>query len=239
MMDFIQQDLAKAFSQPDLMVGHLIYLVLVASMFMRNIVWLRSLAIVYGMMSVAYRILVVVDPVSVLWQSIFVLVNLVQLAIIWWLNRPPSMTEEERRMLEAIAPGASPSEARILLSAAEWREVPDGAVLAEEGKPVGGLMYISAGTAQVQSRGRNAGDCGPGDFIGEMTWADGGGALATVLSSGAVRYAWFSRELLAGRLIKCQSVRYALQASISRNLVQKLVRATAKPVAGPTLPAAG
>lgn len=35
------------------------------------------------------------DPVSILWESMFVPVNVGELALIWWQNRPLRLRDEE------------------------------------------------------------------------------------------------------------------------------------------------
>jgi hypothetical protein len=219
-------ELALSFSQPALIFGHFTYLLLIVSMLMRNIVWLRSIAIAAGIAKIIYRTLIMLDPVSVLWETIFVLVNVAELGVIWWRSRPPLLRDEERLLLDAVAPNLSVPARKALLARAEWRDVPAGETLTRQGVPVGGLIYVAAGQVDIIADGRTIGQCKGGDFLGEMTWADGGAATATAITVGPARYAWFERRALSSAVTRLEGLRFALQASISRNLTQKLLRAS-------------
>lgn len=59
-------------------------------------------------------------------------------------------------------------------------ERPAGTVLCEEGRLGRQLIYLDAGTARVESRGRTIATLGPGDVIGELSLIDGAPASATV-----------------------------------------------------------
>lgn len=223
-MDAVLRELPLALSDTGRIVGHFTYFLLVLSMLMRSMAWLRGIAIVAGVAKIIYRSVFVFDPISILWESVFVLVNLGQLLILWWMNRPPNVTAEEQYMLDVLAPHLPPAAARALLGRVEWREVAAGVHLAEQGNVVGGLIFISKGDVDVMVAGRIVGQCGRGDFVGEMTWEKGGPATATVVARSAVRYAWFEREGLRKVLGKVNLLRYAISASFSRNLIEKVAR---------------
>ena len=63
------------------LVGHAGYLLLVASMMMTRMTWLRVLAVGSGVLSIFYNWLWVYDPLSVGWEVLFVVTNLAQLAL--------------------------------------------------------------------------------------------------------------------------------------------------------------
>ena len=69
------------------LVGHLSYVLLVLSMMMRSMTWLRVIAVSAGLTSGAYGYFWLNDPVTVFWEAVFVLINLVQLLILAFENR--------------------------------------------------------------------------------------------------------------------------------------------------------
>ena len=131
-------------------------------------------------------------------------------------------------MLQVVAPGLSAAMSRTLLAEAQWRDAEAGAVLTTQGQSVGGLIYIASGTVEVIVDSRVAATCSAGDFLGEMTWATGAPATATTRVREPVRYAWFERSTLGAKLRRLEVLRFAVQASISRNLTAKLLRATTR-----------
>jgi len=61
------------FSKSENMIGHLAYALLITSMMMRNINWLRALAIMAGSISAVYY-WTLDDKVSMFWETLFTLV---------------------------------------------------------------------------------------------------------------------------------------------------------------------
>ena len=69
------------FSKPENIVGHIAYVLLIGSMMMRSMNWLRALAIMAGTISAIYYWRLG-DQVSFFWESLFTFVNLIQLTIL-------------------------------------------------------------------------------------------------------------------------------------------------------------
>jgi hypothetical protein len=225
-MDVVLQDLLLTFTDLKLLFGHFTYLLLIVSMLMRRIVWLRSIAIAAGISKVIYRIFFVFDPVSVLWESMFVLVNAGELAATWWQYRPLQLRDEEQQLIETLAPNLSRRATRALLAKAEWRSAAPGETLTTEGAVVGGLIYIADGGIDIVVAGGTVGMVSAGELLGEITWEDGEAATATAIARTPVRYVWFDGGQLRHTLRRLEILRYAVQASISRDLMRKLVRTT-------------
>jgi hypothetical protein len=231
-MDVVLREMELSLGDPGALFGHFTYLLLIVSMLMRTIVWLRLFATAAGIAKIVYRTVFVFDPVSILWETLFVLVNIGELLFIWWQNRPPPLTGEERGLVDAVEPKLSTAATRALIAGAEWRNAGAGEALTKEGVPVGGLIYVAQGDVDIAAGGRSIGACGPGDYLGEMTWSSGAAATATATARSPVRYAWFERGKFSAALKKREVLRYAVQASISRNLIEKLLRATGRDAPG-------
>ena len=230
-MDVVLRDLALTFTDLKLLFGHFTYLLLIVSMLMRRIVWLRSVAVAAGISKVIYRTLFVFDPVSILWESLFVLVNVGELALIWWQGRPLRLREEERYLVGTLVPNLPRRATHALLAQAEWRSAGPGEALTREGVAVGGLIYVAEGIVEIVVAGNNVGLVTAGELLGEITWEEGDLATATAIACTPVRYVWFDRGRLQDMLGRFEILRFALQASISRDLVRKLVRTTQRAAA--------
>ena len=70
----------------DGMIGHASYLLLILSMLMMRMMWLRALAVASGLLSITYSVLIA-DYVSATWEVIFVAVNVGQLSLQVYRNR--------------------------------------------------------------------------------------------------------------------------------------------------------
>lgn len=207
--------------------GHLPYALLVASMLMRKMVWLRVLAIAAGLSRIVVRGFIVYDPVSVVWEIVLVLVNLGQLLLIWWANRQRSSSDDERLLIARLLPGSSRRTAHRLLREARWSTVPPGTVLAREGEAVAELMFVAGGFARIEKGGELVAVCRRGDFVGEMSFVVGGGATATVTAEEEMRIAAFRQTKLRDLVERDPEVRRAMDSSFNHNLIEKLARAGA------------
>ena len=60
-----------------------------------------------------------------------------------------------------------------MLKLARWQTREPGEVLVEEGQAKPELVFIARGAASVEKGGAIVGVCGPGDFLGEMSFLTG------------------------------------------------------------------
>lgn len=138
-----------------LLLGHLTYFLFFLSMLMRDIAWLRALAIIAGLTKIVYRLYFVYDPVTVFWESILVTLNVAQLLLIWWENRKPQFSAEQQKFLAHIAPDLKPAAARALMACGIWSDLPAGAKVTTEGVATEALTYIwTATSASSAAAGR-------------------------------------------------------------------------------------
>ena len=100
---------------PGGLVGNLSYILLIVSMSMRDIFWLRIIAIFSGLTGIAYDVVWLSDPVGAFWESAFTLVNVVQ----WmWLVRERQgglLSAEEELLRKLLFPTLSKSNFRKFL----------------------------------------------------------------------------------------------------------------------------
>lgn len=217
------QDFVNAFLDPANIAGHISYMLLIGSMLMRKMLYLRLMAVAAGTFSGAYYFSLN-DSVSLFWEVLFTLVNATQLVILFVENRRGRFTAEEQAFIEAILPTVERAQTRRLLKLGAWTEVSDGNVLIHEDTTPASLFYVVNGTARVDRDGRTLGLVGPGDFLGEMSYLTGKQATATVTTVTPMRYLAFDRTALRTFLEKNTDVRHALESGFNRNLVDKLVK---------------
>jgi hypothetical protein len=209
---------------------HLPYALLVISMMMNDMGWLRAIAIVAGVIRIINRAWFEIDPIIVFWEVIFVAVNVGQLLILWWFAKRHRFDDDEQRFATIIPASIERRTVRRLLRLAKVRHVAAGETLTTEGKPVHDLMFIVDGVAQIEKGGRIVAVCGPGDFVGEMSFVSGAGASATAIAARPMRYLAFDQGRLRAAVETDGELRQALDASFNANLVGKLAKANAPQV---------
>jgi len=204
--------------------GHLGYLLLIASMMMRKIALLRGLAIASGIASVLYGLYFVYDPVTVVWQSLFVGVNIVQVAILEFDRWRAKMSEDEEHFVETVVPTLHRALSMKLVKAGTWKTANADEHLATHGRVVPELVFVSAGRVRIEKDGQTVAHCTRGDFIGEISFITHQAATADAIAVGLVRYLSFEREALRRILEAERELRHALESSFNRNLIDKLLK---------------
>lgn len=221
------QSFAQVFenlTDPVILFGHFTYLLLIISMLMRRMAWLRSIAIASGLAKIIYRAFFAVDPVSVLWEAIFVLVNAAQLAVIWYYEHHHKFEAEERHFVENMPAGIGRSAVKRLLELADLERFSVGETLTREGEPVTKLMYVADGVAKIEHAGRIVAICGPGDYVGELSFLSGQRATATATAVKPMRVLSFEQTKLRATIASDPELRRVLETALNRNLAGKLTR---------------
>ncbi len=207
--------------------GNFPYFLLVVSMLMRDMGWLRAIAIVAGVSRIIIRAFIVYDPVAVIWESVLVAVNIGQLLLLWWESRNRKVSDDEKLLLTTILPSSPRRTWHRLLKGATWRELEPGHVVVREGEEVTDLVFVTDGAARVERGDRIIAIVTRGDFVGEMSFISGGTASATVIADRPMRIASFGRAQLQAMLERDLDLRRGLEASFNRNLIDKLMKSTA------------
>ncbi|MEM9330104.1 MAG: cyclic nucleotide-binding domain-containing protein [Pseudomonadota bacterium] len=211
------------FSRPENLVGHFAYVLLIVSMMMRSMNWLRFFAILAGSISSVYY-WILSDYVSMFWEALFSLVNVAQLIILQIENRRGKFSEEESMFIKTCLTGIERAHSRRLMKLGAWTEVQEEVTLITQDTCPGHLKFLVSGGAKVLRDGREIGSVKTGDFLGEMSYLTGKTATASVITTEPTRYLAFERKSLRAHLDKNPEVRHALEASFNRNLVEKLAK---------------
>jgi hypothetical protein len=220
-------DILARMADPTHLLTHLPYALLVISMMMNDMGWLRAIAISAGVIRILNRSFLQIDPIIVFWEVIFVAVNVIQLLILWWYAKRHRFSEDEQRLASIIPANIERRTVRRFLRLARIRHVEPGHRLTTEGEPVEDLMFIADGVAQIEKDGRIVAVCGPGDFIGEMSFVSGAAASATAVAARPMRYLAFDQKQLQAAMAVDGTLRQAVDASFNANLVGKLAKANA------------
>ena len=205
------------------MVGHLAYLLLVASMLMRQMVFLRILVIASALVAIVYAFVWLNDPVSSFWESLLVTVNVIQLFITWRQNRSAQFTEEELAFATRHFRGLPPREQARLLQCGHWENLEIGRVMTTEGEHPDHLYFLSTGAAEVCVGDRVVATCEAGAYVGEMSYIAGRPASATVVVSEPAR-AWCIPRATLAKFDDTQPAWLSvIEAGIARDLRRKVI----------------
>ncbi|WP_187972906.1 cyclic nucleotide-binding domain-containing protein [Aquibium microcysteis] len=219
MDEFLEQ-----FTDPSKFVGHINYILVILSVSMSSMRWLRIFAIASGITGVIYYGFLVSDLISATWEFIFTTVNAIQLALVLLANRSRRVSDDEKLFIDTVLPSLEGNLRTRMLKLGRWETKAPGEVLIEEGQEAPQLVFIARGAASVEKSDRLIGVCGPGDFLGEMSFLSGKPASATVRVANEIRCCVYDPAELRALLQRNPPIRQALELSFNRNLVGKLDR---------------
>lgn len=215
--------------------GHFCFALVAASYLVKDILWLRLLAVAASVAGIAYNYFVPSPPLwlVIYWNLLFLSINLYQIAAIVRERRGVAFTEEERELYETLFRDFAPFEFMKLLRAGRWLTAARGEVMAREGEPLAEVMLVYNGSVSVEVGGSEVARLRDGSFIGEMSFISGGEATASVKALEETRYlSWPKRELRA-LLNRNPSMRFAMQTILSTDLMKKLVSASPRATKAP------
>lgn len=227
-MDAMLDQLVDGLTDPVILFGHFTYFLLIVSMLMRRMVALRLLAVASGLAKIVYRAVFVLDPVSVLWETVFVVVNVIQLLIIWYYEYHHRFTEEHQHFAQNMPDSVDRSAIKRLLDLSDLERFEPGAVLTSEGTVVRQLVYIADGIIKIEHSGRVVAICGPGDYVGELSFLSGNPATATATVVKPTRALVFDQSRLTAAIGGDAQLRRTLESALNRNLAGKLARSNDK-----------
>lgn len=204
-------------------IANVLYLV---SYSVRDILWLRVLTVVAItlMMPYYYCCHGAPDYEPIAWNSVFLLINLVQILLLVLERRPVFLGEEELHLYRTIFRLLKPREFAKLLSIAEWKKAPVGVELLQQGQPVPALMLISTGRGAVELDGRFVADVTAGQFVGEMGFLTEQPASARVVTGAVTDYLAWPAEKLRQMLAMNPGLHVKVQSILGGDMVAKLRR---------------
>lgn len=217
-------------------IGHLSFGLSALSFLMRDILLLRVLAIISGILGIGYNYFIPEGPLWLVisWLFVFLLINLGRIVMLYLERRSVSFTDEERELYQTLFSKFVPVEFMKVIRLAEWHDGREGDVLATENRPLDDLKLIYNGEVAVEQSGRETATAKDGTFIGEMSYIHGGDATATVRVARPTRYVSWPKENLRKLLRRNPAMDVAMGTVFNVDLAQKLAAqtSTGSPSAG-------
>ncbi len=206
------------------LVSNLSYVLLIASMAMRNIFWLRILAIFSGLTGIAFDVFWTGNISGIFWETCFTLVNLTQWIVLLVEKKRAYLSREQVALRDRVFPTLSNTHMLKLLALAEPHTFTVDRVLTENGREVSTVYLIELGEASVVVNETTVSRCQAGDFIGEIGFLTGVPACATVSAASDLECLAFDcaalRQLMRGN----PDLERGLNVALTANLATKLIR---------------
>ena len=222
-------DIWHQFFSWDAVPGHVAYAIIAVSYLLTNIFWLRLAAVVGIGFEIVYFLISgsAVWP-SIIWDSAFILINLVQLGILLLDRFSLKLTADQKAFIKPIVGDLDKAQIAQLLRTAEWRTLPPGMVVTVELNPVQELTFICEGQTAVRVKDQLVAHVGAGAFVGDVSFATGVMATATVITEEVVRVLAFDQAKLKALCKRDEQIASALYRRIGGGLADKMRVATGR-----------
>ena len=218
------EQLAHYFSPVDL-AGHASYVLIAISYYATNILWLRVMAVIGLTFEILYFALSGgAMHTGIAWGVLFILINVYQIHRLIRERMNLRRMRDVALLRQGVFAGLDDAQLSRLVTAGSWRSVEPGTRLARQGMPVAELVLLCAGSAWVEVDGKTVAQLQTGTFCGEMAFASGEPASATVIVQKPVRAFVFDMQKLRTLADGDELVASAIHQAVGRDLAQKVNR---------------
>jgi hypothetical protein len=168
--------------QIDLLI-HAANLLYLFAFIVRDILWLRSLAVIAAAFLIPYFYFRP-EPlmVPIYWNLVFTALNIYWICRLLLERRPVKLSTDEQRLCELVFRTMTPREMIKLLKPATWKNAEAGECFVERGKPLDRLMVIYSGKACAEVDGGKVTELQPGHFIGSISYVTQETAPANIVA---------------------------------------------------------
>ena len=151
------------------------YIIWLAAFVAKKIVWLRLLTITGNFLVIPYYIYYLETPLwnTIVWISIYTVINLVMLFIIYLESRPISLSDLEQKIYDMTFKSLEPREFKKLIDHGSLEELQPEVVLVTRDSELDSLMYVVEGEAEVVLKHGEHLIIPTGGFIGEQSYITG------------------------------------------------------------------
>jgi CRP-like cAMP-binding protein len=211
--------------QPADYLVHLSNLLLLVSYSVRDILWLRWFAVAAALTVIPYYLAqpdILWPPVA--WGTVFMVINLYQIARIYLERRPVVLSADEQKLYDMGFRALRPREFVSLVLAGEWRDAAPGEKVLEEGKPVEAVSIAISGDVEVRRHGVTIGKLAPGKMIGTALALTGEPSTIEATFTAPARHIRWPLASLRAFADRRPELRLALQRFVSDDLARKVER---------------
>jgi hypothetical protein len=201
---------------------HTANVVYLLSYLVKDILWLRLLTVVGGLMLMVWAF---AQPqplwASLGWNAVFMAINLWRIVLLLLERRPIRLSERDARLYRQVFRSLTPREFVQLLALGRWEEATPETRIVERAQSLDRLMVIASGRTAVRV-GERVVELGEGQFVGEMSFITGEPPTADVVAIDPIRYVAWPKTELRTFLADHPALRAAWQAVLGADLVGKL-----------------
>ncbi|WP_343559668.1 cyclic nucleotide-binding domain-containing protein [Kiloniella sp. b19] len=196
----------------------------VLAFLIRDILWLRSLAILGNLFMAISD--VTHDPLPVInffGHLLIVAINIGHSFYLIMERRRAVLKPREQALREQALGSMDAVTAKRLFLLGQWVWIDEGTTLITQGQKPDRLYALLEGKAFAAARYRKVGELGPGQFVGEMSFLTNDTAGATVVTSERCLCFEWDRELLRQQMDRSKDLNAAVVAALGGDMARKIM----------------
>ncbi|MFN0115684.1 MAG: Crp/Fnr family transcriptional regulator [Paracoccaceae bacterium] len=166
------------------------------------------------------------NPFSAFIESAWVTISLIGIARHWIVTRFMRLTPEEKRVADILLPGLKADRAKRFLRLGRFLDAAPGTRIADEGRALRDLSLLIHGHCRIERRGQTVAILRDGALVGELTYATGAPATATVVVAEPTRFFQIDCVALRAYLARNPDVSAVMESAMTGDLRGKLAEAT-------------
>ena len=202
---------------------HAANVLLLFAYLLRDMLWLRLLALASSLCAMPYFILHPKPLCAPLLCSVgFAGVNLFQAWRVYTERRPVKLTDEEEEVRRLAFEDLPPKKVLEVLSIGSWTTANPGERLLERGKRPKAIFLVIHGTVHLSRDGKHFANLVPGNLVGSALLLTGAFSDADAVAAGPVRTMHWEIETLDRYLATNPDTRIVMQRHLVHDLAGKL-----------------
>lgn len=166
------------------------------------------------------------NPFATFIESSWVTISCVGIARIWFVKRFVNLSPEEQQVASILVPKSKKDRAKRLLRIGRFVDASDGSRIADEGLPLRDLALLVRGHCRIEHGGKTVAILRDGALVGELTYATGAPATASVIVGEPSRLFLVNCVELRSFLAKNSDLALELESAITGDLRTKLAETT-------------
>lgn len=167
------------------------------------------------------------NPYSTSVELAWAVISIIGITRLYIVRNHIRLTPEQAAAVQVLAPGLTNDLARRLLRMGRFEDAAPGLPLAQEGAPLTDLTLLLSGHARVERGGQTVATVRAGGLVGEMTYATGAAATASVTVDAPSRLFRLDCTALRAFLARNPEIASRMEMAVTGDLRAKLDRTTA------------
>lgn len=204
-------------------VGNSAYIIFTASFLFKDIIHLRIATILGCVVLLFYAYNISEKPLwtIMIWNALFLLINLIHILILLRERYGINFTKQEKEIYPYFSTMPR-SEFKKLIKITTLKQIQPKSNIIKENQEVNKLMFIIQGDVSIFKSGQKIDTFSTGHFIGEMAYITNKTSSATVVAVDGIELLEWSFSDINKLFIKNKNIRYSLLAILAKDMHDKL-----------------